>query len=112
WEKATVNEYNTYGRGNIFKAKSLMRLGKKSEAERMMNEIIFACEEKSQIITEYSSEIWFAYLDYLQAEVYEAQGDIGKAKEFYQQAINEDPAHSEPVYTDSVEKLKDLEKKK
>ncbi|MCK4466141.1 MAG: tetratricopeptide repeat protein, partial [Bacteroidales bacterium] len=111
WEKAVVKPYNTYSRGNIFKAKSLMRLGKKSEAEKLMSEIIFACEEKSQIITEYSSEVWFAYLDYLQAEVYEALGDIGKAKEFYQQAINEDPAHTEPVYTDSVEKLKEIEKK-
>ena len=85
-----------------------MRLGKKSEAERIMNEIIFACEERSQIITEYTSEIWFAYLYYLQAEVYEEMGDIKKAKGFYQKAINEDPAHTEPVYTDSVEKLKDL----
>ncbi|MCD4768558.1 MAG: tetratricopeptide repeat protein, partial [Bacteroidales bacterium] len=110
WEKAVVPFYNTYSRGNIFKAKSLMRLGEKSEAERIMSEIIFACEERSQIITEYTSEIWFAYLYYLQAEVYEAQGDIGKAKEFYQKAINEDPARTEPVYTDSVEKLKDIGK--
>lgn len=110
WGKAVVKPYNTYSRGNIFKAKSLMRLGKKSEAEKLMREIIFACEERSQIITEYTSGIWFAYLDYLQGEVYEEMGDFKKAKEFYQKAIEEDPDQTEPVYTDSAEKLKKIKK--
>lgn len=111
WENAAVNRYSTYARGNIFKAKSLMRLGKKSEAKKLMDEILFACEERSQIITEYSSGPWFAYLDYLQAEVYEEMGDIRKAKEFYRKAIIEDPDHTEPVYSDVTEKLKEIEKK-
>ncbi len=110
-KKVTAAKYGAYERGQLYKAKCLMRLGQESVAKKLMEEILFACGTSTRVITEGEAPPWFAYLNFLQASVYEELGDMEKAKEFYTKAVSVDPGHSEPVYSDAMRKLEELERK-
>lgn len=111
WKRATAGRYDAYDRGKLYQAKSFKQLGEEIVARELMNDILFACQTSTRVITEGEAPPWFAYISYLQAEVYEDLGEIEKAKEFYRKAVTIDPAHTEPVYTDASNKLKEFEKR-
>jgi len=76
-----------------------------------MADILFACGPSTRVITKGEAPRWLAYLNFLQASVYEEIGNIEKAKEFYTKAVSVDPAHSEPVYSDAMRQLEELKGK-
>ena len=111
WSKAKEAKYGAYDRGQLYQAKCLMRLGQESAARKLMENILFACGTSTRVITEGEAPPWLAYLNFLQASVYEELGDMEKAKEFYTKAVTVDPAHSEPVYSDAMRQLEELKRK-
>lgn len=110
WSEATSQTYDAHQRGQLYKAKSLIKIGEKKQATRLLNQILHACQTRARIITEGAAPPWEAYLYYLQGAVYEELSLKEKAIEFYRKAIEIDPAHTEPVYTDAKTRLEELEK--
>ncbi|MFH1941164.1 MAG: DUF5107 domain-containing protein [bacterium] len=110
WTEAISEKYDAHQRGQLYKAKSLIKLGKREQGTKLLNQILYACQTRARIITEGAAPPWEAYLYYLQGAVYEELSSKEKAIEFYNKALNIDPAHTEPVYTDAKTRLKDLEK--
>jgi len=110
-KKATAARYGAYERGQLYQAKCLMQLGQEAVAKKLMEEILFACGTSTRVITEGEAPPWLAYLNFLQASVYEELGNMEKAKEFYSKAVSVDPAHSEPVYSDAMRQLEELKRK-
>lgn len=110
WSEATSQRYDAHSRGQLYKAKSLIKLGRKQQATTLLNQILHVCQTRARIITEGAAPPWEAYLYYLQGAVYEELGSKERAIEFYRKATKIDPAKTEPVYTDAKMRLKNLEK--
>lgn len=110
WSEATTQTYDAHRRGQLYKAKSLIRLGERNQATELLNQILHVCQTRARIITEGAAPPWEAYLYFLQGAVYEELGMKEKAIKFYRRAVKVDPAHTEPVYTDSKTRLENLEK--
>lgn len=110
WEKAAQTRYDALSRGQLYRAKSLVQLGKKDQASRLLHQIIHAAQTGARVITEGAAPPWEAYLFFLQGAAYEELGFIDKAIDFYRKALKVDPAHTEPVYTDTQKRLEKLEK--
>lgn len=110
WSEAISQKYDAHRRGQLYKAKSLIKLGKKQQAIKLLNQMLHACQTRARIITEGAAPPWEAYLYFLQGAVHEELGLKEKAIEFYRKAVKIDPVHTEPVYTDSKTRLEKLER--
>jgi tetratricopeptide (TPR) repeat protein len=103
WKQAADENHDALQMERIYSAKSLMKLGKKQEAEKLLDEIIFVTTTNIKMHPEEKATRWLAHMNYMQGVAYQTKGDIKKARKCFQKVLKLNPEHEE-----AKERLKEI----